>query len=47
MLLHGNAAHLGWWSFLAPLLAGQYRVVALSFSGMGASSWRDAYSVYA
>lgn len=45
LLMHGNGAHLGWWSFLAPLLATDYRVTAFSFSGMGRSSWREAYSI--
>jgi len=46
MLMHGNGAHADWFSFLAPLLARQgRRVVALSFSGMGRSDWREKYSV--
>lgn len=44
LLLHGNGAHADWWSFIAPLLADEYRVVAMSWSGMGGSPWRDAYS---
>lgn len=44
VFFHGNAAHLGWWSFLAPLFAADYRVVAFSLSGMGASDRRPAYS---
>jgi pimeloyl-ACP methyl ester carboxylesterase len=44
LLLHGNGAHADWWSFIAPLLAADYRVAALSWSGMGASDWRSAYS---
>ena len=44
LLMHGNGAHANWWSFIAPLLADVYRVVALSWSGMGGSQWRDAYS---
>ena len=44
LLLHGNGASADWWSFLAPLLAKSgYRVIALSFSGMGGSQWRDSY----
>lgn len=44
LLLHGNGAHADWWSFLAPALARSGRhVVAMSFSGMGGSHWRDAY----
>ncbi|EQA98498.1 pimeloyl-ACP methyl ester carboxylesterase [Sphingobium wenxiniae] len=45
LFFHGNAAHLGWWSFLTPLFAAEYRVVALSFSGMGLSGWRSSYSI--
>lgn len=46
LFFHGNAAHLGWWSFLAPLFSADHRVVTLSFSGMGGSGWQDArYSI--
>jgi pimeloyl-ACP methyl ester carboxylesterase len=45
LLLHGKMAHARWWSFIAPFLAARHRVVALSFSGMGGSDWRDAYSM--
>jgi pimeloyl-ACP methyl ester carboxylesterase len=45
LLLHGSAAHADWYSFIAPFFADRHRVVALSWSGMGASDWRDAYSV--
>ncbi|HEY3889345.1 MAG TPA: alpha/beta hydrolase [Caulobacteraceae bacterium] len=44
ILVHGNSAHADWWSFIAPYLAQDYRVAAISLSGMGASDWRDAYS---
>lgn len=44
LLLHGNGAHADWWSFIAPLLAGDYRVAAISWSGMGDSDWRPKYS---
>jgi pimeloyl-ACP methyl ester carboxylesterase len=44
LLLHGNGAHADWWSFIAPLLADRYRVAALTWSGMGGSDWRKAYS---
>jgi len=40
LLMHGNMASARWWSFLAPLLARQRRVVAFSFSGMGLSERR-------
>jgi pimeloyl-ACP methyl ester carboxylesterase len=44
ILVHGNSAHADWWSFIAPYLAQDYRVAAISLSGMGASDWRDTYS---
>jgi pimeloyl-ACP methyl ester carboxylesterase len=43
--LHGNAAHADRWSFIAPLFAREYRVTAISWSGMGGSDWRQAYSM--
>lgn len=45
LFLHGNGAHAGWWRFIAPFFAGQYRVVAFSWSGMGGSDHRASYSV--
>jgi pimeloyl-ACP methyl ester carboxylesterase len=45
LLLHGNSAHADWYSCIAPLLRQGRRVVAFSFSGMGASGWRTQYSV--
>lgn len=45
LLLHGFRAHADWWSHLAPFLAQDHRVAALSFSGMGGSEWREAYSL--
>ena len=29
LLVHGNAAHAEWWSFIAPFLASDYNVAAL------------------
>lgn len=43
VLVHGGAAHVHWWSFLAPLLANEYHVVALDLSGHGDSGRRDEY----
>jgi pimeloyl-ACP methyl ester carboxylesterase len=40
VLCHGNAAHSGWWDFIAPALAEDYRVAALDFAGMGDSEER-------
>ncbi|GGE76169.1 alpha/beta fold hydrolase [Sphingomonas prati] len=45
LLVHGGWAHAGWWSHIAPLLARERRVAALSLSGMGGSDWRAAYSI--
>ncbi len=45
LLCHGNGAHAYWWSFIAPFLARQYNVAALTFSGMGDSGWREQYSL--
>lgn len=45
LLCHGNGAHAYWWSFIAPFLAKQYNVAALTFSGMGDSGWREAYTM--
>jgi pimeloyl-ACP methyl ester carboxylesterase len=45
LLVHGNAAHAYWWSFIAPYLAGDYNIAAMDFSGMGDSDWRKSYSV--
>jgi hypothetical protein len=33
LLLHGNGAHADWWSFIAPYLANNFRVAAMSWSG--------------
>jgi pimeloyl-ACP methyl ester carboxylesterase len=44
LLVHGNAAHAYWWSFIAPYLAADYNVAAMDFSGMGDSDWRKSYS---
>ena len=43
VLVHGGAAHAHWWSPIAPLLMGEYRVVALDMSGHGDSGRREAY----
>ncbi|HYG25602.1 MAG TPA: alpha/beta hydrolase [Caulobacteraceae bacterium] len=44
VLLHGNGAHADWWSFIAPFFAGDYRIAAISWSGMGGSGWRERYT---
>jgi len=45
LLTHGNGAHAHWWSFIAPYLAGEYNVAALSLGGMGDSDRRTDYSM--
>ncbi|WP_454717919.1 alpha/beta fold hydrolase [Caulobacter segnis] len=44
LFLHGNGAHADWWSFIAPFFAKDWRVAAISWSGMGGSDWRSAYT---
>lgn len=44
VLVHGGAAHAQWWSFLAPMFAENWHVVALDLSGHGDSGRRDWYS---
>jgi pimeloyl-ACP methyl ester carboxylesterase len=43
LFLHGKGAHADWWSFIAPFFSADFRVVAISWSGMGRSGWREAY----
>jgi len=45
LLLHGEGSHADWWCPIAPLLADDRRVGAISWSGMGRSGWRDAYPI--
>ena len=44
VLVHGGAAHSGWWDHVAPQLHA-HRVVALDLSGHGDSDRRDGYDV--
>ena len=44
VLVHGGAAHVHWWTFLAPLFTHRYHVVALDLSGHGDSGRRERYS---
>ncbi len=43
VLIHGGAAHGGWWDHVAPLLAGGRRVAALDMTGHGSSGSRGDY----
>lgn len=50
MLVHGGAAHAGWWDHIAPHLAGldgsgDHRVVAIDLSGHGDSDHREVYTL--
>jgi pimeloyl-ACP methyl ester carboxylesterase len=44
-LVHGGAAHAGWWDYIGPLLTDQHRVIALDLSGHGDSDHRSSYSL--
>lgn len=43
VLVHGGAAHAGWWDHVGPLL--DERVVALDLSGHGDSDHRESYTL--
>src|SRR5699024_7535396 len=45
VLVHGGAAHAGWWDHMAPHLIGHHRIVSIDLSGHGDSQWRPAYSL--
>ncbi len=45
VLVHGGAAHAGWWDHIAPYLAADHRVIALDLSGHGDSGRRNSYSL--
>ena len=44
VLVHGGAAHSGWWDHVAPQLS-SHRVVALDLSGHGDSGRREIYDM--
>lgn len=44
VFVHGGAAHVHWWSFIAPFFAGDWHVAALDLSGHGDSGRREEYS---
>src|SRR3954453_17143608 len=44
VLVHGGAAHSGWWDHIAPQLS-SHRVVALDLSGHGDSGRREVYDM--
>ncbi|HWC33370.1 MAG TPA: alpha/beta hydrolase [Mycobacteriales bacterium] len=43
VLLHGGAAHSGWWDHIAPQLSVGRRVIAVDLSGHGDSAWKAEY----
>lgn len=45
VLIHGGAAHGGWWDHIGPLLAQRHHVLAPDLSGHGDSDWRSRYSL--
>lgn len=45
VLVHGGAAHAGWWDHVAPHLAEKCRVLAVDLSGHGESSHEAVYSI--
>ena len=45
VLVHGGAAHAGWWDHVAPHLAAGHRVIAIDLSGHGDSGHHEAYSL--
>lgn len=45
VLVHGTAAHAGWWHHVVPPLLDGYDLVAVDLSGHGDSTRRDAYSL--
>lgn len=45
VLVHGGAAHSGWWDHVGPYLADARRVVAIDLSGHGDSEHASSYSL--
>ncbi len=45
LLVHGGAAHSGWWDHVGPHLAVGHRVIAPDLSGHGDSGHRDVYTL--
>ncbi|WP_313410168.1 alpha/beta hydrolase [Aeromicrobium sp.] len=45
LLVHGGAAHSGWWDHVGPHLAVGHRVLAPDLSGHGDSGRRDEYTL--
>ncbi|WP_201791344.1 alpha/beta hydrolase [Aeromicrobium sp. PE09-221] len=45
VLVHGGAAHGGWWDHIGPHLAAEHRVLAIDLSGHGDSGRRKSYDL--
>lgn len=45
VLVHGTAAHAGWWHHVVPWLVDTFDVLAVDLSGHGDSGSRDRYSL--
>ncbi|WP_377320041.1 alpha/beta fold hydrolase [Pimelobacter simplex] len=45
VLVHGGAAHAGWWDHVAPALTPRHRVAALDLTGHGSSDARSRYDL--
>jgi pimeloyl-ACP methyl ester carboxylesterase len=46
VLVHGGAAHSGWWDHIAPFFSHTHRVIAPDLSGHGDSGTRTAYHLH-
>lgn len=46
LLLHGGSAHAHWWDHIAPVLANDFRIIALDLRGHGDSGWVPGGSAY-
>lgn len=47
VLVHGGAAHSGWWDHVGPHLADHHRVLAIDLAGHGDSGRQDVYTLEA
>lgn len=45
LLVHGGAAHAGWWTGVAPILATRFRLLVPDLRGHGASDHADSYLI--
>lgn len=45
LLVHGGAAHSGWWDHIGPHLAGEHQIIAMDLSGHGDSDHRPGYTL--